>query len=65
MTKVWFEGKQGEALSHNTPVHRVDNIREMKIKGPAVLLMSTSTVIVEPSTLAFINREGSIIMEIV
>lgn len=65
MTKVWFEGKQGEALSYNTPVHRVENIREMKIQGPAVLLMSTSTVIVEPSTLAFINREGSIIMEIV
>lgn len=51
-------------MSAATPVFKVEACKERRVQGPAVLLMSTSTVIVEPQTQAFINKEGSIVIEI-
>lgn len=64
LSRVWFEGKDGKAWSLDTPVYRVEACTERRVKGPAVLLMSTSTVIIEPHCSAFVNKEGSIVIEL-
>ncbi len=63
-TGAWFEGPSGEVLELATPVHRVEQCKARKLSGPGILLVGTSTVVVEPRVTAYVSEEGSIVMEL-
>jgi len=60
-TEVYFEGNDGQAVKNITQVFDLEKLKSgMKIKGPAIILNNTSTVLVEPVCEAEIDLYGNI-----